>query len=100
MPCPINAGTSHESEGDCGSTRLHASTGSISRVHPCLYAGQRTAAGRTRDDAVLPGHATDRASHGSHAGAGGPDLTTAGNGRSIVVLVHEDHLPRLKPGFA
>ena len=45
---------------------LHAQAGAVSSLHPCLYAGDRPTAGRSRSATLLPGHPAFGPPDGAH----------------------------------
>src|SRR5689334_20695480 len=72
---PMFEGTTHESRSRAGSrlveTALHTEAGTVSGIHPRLYAGARSAARRSRFAAPLSRHTAIRAPDAHHSRARG-----------------------------
>src|SRR3954467_15951536 len=59
---------------------LYAHAGAVFSLHPCLYAGDRPTAGRSRFATLLPGDAAVSPSNGDHAGTQRADPPPPRNG--------------------
>src|SRR3954470_17658170 len=59
---------------------LYAQAGAVFSLHPCLYAGDRPTAGRSRFATLLPGDAAVSPSNGDHAGTQRADPPPPRNG--------------------
>src|SRR4051812_38978996 len=59
---------------------LYAQAGPVFSFHPCLYAGDRPTAGRSRFATILPGDAAVSPSNGDHAGTQWADPPPPRNG--------------------
>src|SRR5215212_10233437 len=59
---------------------LYAQAGAVFSLHPCLYAGDRSTAGRSRFATLLPGDAAVSPSNGDHAGTQRADPPPPRNG--------------------
>src|SRR3954466_7968122 len=75
---------------------LYAQAGAVFSLHPCLYAGDRPTASRSRFATLLPGDAAVSPSNGDHAGTQRADPPSPGRARSIEVLVDPGALPALR----
>src|SRR5215207_7170579 len=59
---------------------LYAQARAVFSLHPCLYAGNRPTAGRSRFATILPGDAAVSPSNGDHAGTQRADPPPPRNG--------------------
>src|SRR5215213_7059328 len=59
---------------------LYAQAGAVFSLHPCLHAGDRPTAGRSRFATILPGDAAVSPSNGDHAGTQWADPPPPRNG--------------------
>src|SRR3954462_9427233 len=59
---------------------LYAQAGAVFSLYPCLYAGDRPTAGRSRFATLLPGDAAVSPSNGDHAGTQRADPPPPRNG--------------------
>src|SRR3954469_1563863 len=82
---------------------LYAQAGAVFSLHPCLYAGDRPTAGRSRFATLLPGDAAVSPSNGDHAGTqradpppprNGPKHRGAGRSRSATGPPHQSRSTR------
>src|ERR1700750_823205 len=98
---PMFEGTTHESRSRAGSrlveTALHTEAGTVSGIHPRLYAGARSAARRSRSAAPLSRHTAIRAPDAHHPRARGTNPAPARHRTQHTIADRSQHTAAITP---